>query len=185
MASEYREFDMDELASSLHVPEVAYLGTNKLQNEKLQDLAQAKASDEVIQAAGAQALTPQQQRLSLLYDPQNSVREAYLRTKYQMFVNKQVRQELADRILKVKAALKSTKEDQHVFYVEAQDLVRKYSSDVVPKKVHDFLGGSQQESSPASIGITNIMERLKKFDPASKDIQNYNDELHLQNQLLK
>jgi len=88
MASEYREFDMDELASSLHVPEVAYLGTNKLQNEKLQDLAQAKASDEVIQAAGAQALTPQQQRLSLLYDPQNSVREAYLRTKYQMFVNK-------------------------------------------------------------------------------------------------
>jgi len=39
---------MDELTSSLHIPEVAYLGTNKLQNEKLQDFAQAKASDEVI-----------------------------------------------------------------------------------------------------------------------------------------
>ena len=58
-------------------------------------------------------------------------------------------------------------------------MVKKYTSDVVPKKVHDFLGGNPQKDRTSSAGVADVMDRLKKFDPASSDVQNYNDELHL------
>lgn len=91
MAAEYREFDMEVVRQALSVPGIAHVGTNQVPKTISDDFSQAKSSDQVMEAARTQALTPWQERLARLYDPENGVREAYLRTKYQMFVNQRLR----------------------------------------------------------------------------------------------
>lgn len=55
----------------------------------------------------------------------------------------------------------------------------------MPKKAHDFLADGADKEAGSKAGVQDIMNRLKKFDPVSKDVQNYNDELHLQNRLMR
>ena len=43
----------------------------------------------------------------MLHNPRNEIRQAYLRAKYQMYVNEQMRQTLASKILVAKDKLQS------------------------------------------------------------------------------
>jgi len=52
----------------------------------------------LIEAAQSQLLQPEEQQLANLYDHTNPLRESYLRAKYQMFINQNLRQELAVKI---------------------------------------------------------------------------------------
>ena len=59
----------------------------------------AESSSEIIKAAQEQSLSPEEARLSLLYDNATPARENYLRAKYQMFVNRQLRMDFAEKVL--------------------------------------------------------------------------------------
>ena len=59
----------------------------------------AAASSEISEVAKTQELTADEQKIANTYDPQNSTRDIYLRTKYQMYMNKHLRNHLAIDIM--------------------------------------------------------------------------------------
>ena len=68
----------------------------------------------------------------MLYDPKNHIRESYLRAKYQMFVNGQMRQTLASKILVVKDKLNELNEVRSQFFNNQNQKVKSVAHDVVP-----------------------------------------------------
>jgi hypothetical protein len=84
MAVTFEEFDLSKIPTAAHA--AGPVVTNRAVS--LEDkLREASSSGEVIEAAGTQNLSPQDQKLADLYDPAHPLRENFLRTKYQMHVN--------------------------------------------------------------------------------------------------
>jgi hypothetical protein len=54
------------------------------------DPSQASSSMQIIEAARTQGQSAEESQLGQLYDPNNKMRETYLRAKYQMYVNKRI-----------------------------------------------------------------------------------------------
>jgi hypothetical protein len=59
----------------------------------------AHSSAQIKEAAASQQLSPADQKLAMLYNPLNPKREDQLRAKFQMLVNKKMKEEFAQQIL--------------------------------------------------------------------------------------
>lgn len=70
------------------------------------------------------------------------------------------------------------------FYREAAGIAQKYTADVKSTKAYDFKQQGQQFDEKTDKAL-EILQRLDEFDPLSKDLRNYNDELRLNVSLLQ
>jgi len=62
-------------------------------------------------------------------------------------------------------------------FTKANKIAKRFNSDVLPKKDFDFI---QSESQLMVDEAFIIAKQLDKFDPNSKAIKNFNDELKMQ-----
>lgn len=183
LASTYSEFNIEVFRDNMLNRNKLFMGADL--GRPSDDVAaaySAESSSEIIKAAQEQDLTSDEARLSLLYDNVSPARQNYLRAKYQMFVNRQLRIDFAEKVLSTKQALTNLKQEREAFYNKAHQKVKQYCSDVVPRRVHNFIkGGGENTTKPTStLKINDMIERMQKFDPTSNDVKNYNDELRLQ-----
>lgn len=117
-----------------------------------------------------------------MYQPNNITREVYLRTKYQMFVNDNIQRNFAQKILFAQNNLDALKANQEALFTKANKIAKRFNSDVLPKKDFDFI---QSESQLMVDEAFIIAKQLDKFDPNSKAIKNFNDELKMQVEQLR
>jgi hypothetical protein len=70
--------------------------------------------------------------------------------------------------------------NQRDLFVEQTEKETKYLTKEVPlKKVFDFVRMERENSMPINKSA-EIVDRLAEFDPKSRQVQNYNEELRLQ-----
>jgi hypothetical protein len=50
----------------------------------------------------------------------------------------------------------------------------------MPKPVYDFFAGEKKRKPAAKLNIDELVKRMGNFDPQSRHVANYNDELRLQ-----
>lgn len=185
LASSYTEFNIETFRDNMLNRSKMFMGASVgRRSDDVQAVFSAESSSEIIKAAQEQKLTPDEARLSLLYDNVSPVRQNYLRAKYQMYLNRQLRMDFAEKVLSTKQALSMLKQEREAFYDKAHKTVKQYCSDVVPRRVHDFIergaGKSTDSKIDTQLKVKDMIDRMQKFDPTSSDIMNYNDELRLQ-----
>ena len=112
----------------------------------------------------------------MLHNPRNEIRQAYLRAKYQMYVNEQMRQTLASKILVAKDKLQSLNQAKENLYTGLQKKTKTIAHDVAPASNYDFIQNVNRQTDQA----LEILKRMDEFDKDSKDVENYNNELRLQ-----
>ena len=105
LAETFGQFDLAFIGGPRVALPVEYTGAASTPSAVLPHLERAQSSSQIKEAAKLQELSPQDQQLANLYNPENPLRESYLRTKYQMFVNKHIRYNLASKIIRAKDQL--------------------------------------------------------------------------------
>ena len=91
-------------------------------------------------------------------------------------MNKNLREKLAQAILNAKRALDDVKYEKKRLEVSSENKLKSYTADIVPKKVYDFLN-SDQASTQGEITVTDGLQSKPNFDPNSKEIEAFNNEL--------
>jgi hypothetical protein len=104
LAYGYEDFDLSYIVYSNKIPALQYTGFSG-HADTLGRLTSAESAAQLEEVAATQELSPEDQTLASLYDPTNPIREQYLRAKYQMFVNKRLREDYAQALLDVKEML--------------------------------------------------------------------------------
>lgn len=110
MARSYTEFNVEVFRDNMLNRNKMFMGANFGQpNDDVTAVYSAESSSEIIKAVQEQSLTPEEAKLSMLYDNVTPARQNYLRAKYQMYVNRQMRMDFAEKILGTKQALSNLK----------------------------------------------------------------------------
>lgn len=55
--------------------------------------------------------------------------------------------------------------------------LKAHQSAVIPMKAVEIIGQFESESIASKVNVSSMIKSLKKFDPKSHDIENFNDEL--------
>jgi len=102
-----------------------------------------------------------------------------------MFVNKRIRQNLASKLEVARGDLEGLQHAATRFQSRCDNLAKRFATDVVPRKVYDFIKMEKDIQGQEKPGKAPLAaDRLEKFDPNSKSVSNYNAELKLQVELL-
>ena len=102
-----------------------------------------------------------------------------------MFVNKRIRQDLASKLGTARSDLEGLQHSATRFQSRCDNLAKRFATDVVPRKVYDFIKMEKDIQGQEKPGKAPLpANRLEKFDPNSKSINNYNVELKQQVELL-
>lgn len=142
-----------------------------------EQLNQANSALQIIQAAKTQRLSARDQEYANLYQPDNSIRQIYLRAKYQMYVNQQIRAQLAKRMNMCNAILKEIQEKQTEIKTETSKFV--VASTVNPAKIFDFSQMDEIIRNPIKKTLY-LIQKLRDFNPNSREVGNFNQELMIQ-----
>jgi len=185
LAEGFGEFDLAYVAGAKADPALAYTGRASTPPAAIPDVHKAQSSSQIVEAARTQARNSQEQQFADLYDPHNPLRESYLRAKYQMFVNKRIRQNLASKLETARSEFEGLQHGATRFQSRCDNLSKRFATDVVPRKVHDFIKMEKDIQGQEKPGkAPSAADRQGKFDPNSKSVSNYNAELKLQVGLL-
>ena len=130
LAQDFKPFDFDLITS----------GAKALAQEYAPS---APAGAEAAPITGKQE-APHATKLGALYDPKNPIRESYLRAKYQMFVNEQIRASFATTILMATQRLQEVQAGRERFYQEAAGIASQYTSDIKSSKGFDLTEQAQR-----------------------------------------
>ena len=185
MAQTFIPFNMTDFnLKALDPTQVAASFTAETNPLTAHNLEQIHSSSSIKEAAATQALTPKEQVEASLFRPDNEMRENYLRAKYQMYMNEQIKHQLAGKIMSAQENMEQLKERQNYLKEEANVKSKKYQSDVTPNKYFDLIQMEKRISQKVDAAAA-IAKRINKFDPTSRNISNYNEELQMQHQTLK
>lgn len=135
MAANFEPFEVNKVVSH----ELATSFTQGHSHSLKDSFSRAQSSSQIINASASQKLSPEDQKLANVYRNDNLDRETYLQTKYQMFVNEQIRAQLAEKILNAQDILKHVKDKHQNITNKADEFTHQFSSDVYPKKHFDFM----------------------------------------------
>lgn len=96
-----------------------------------------------------------------------------------MFTNKRLREDFAASLLEAQELIEDANQQRQRFETFSQNQVKRFATDVSPKPAYNFIQMEEDVIAQADTGskMLNLVDRLHKFDPNSKEIQNYNDEL--------
>lgn len=170
LAQEYRPFDIEYITK----------GHNLIPNNQFKDqtmtpfyndvakdkLNQPESSMAIKEAAETQETTPFEETANQLFDPQNPVRENYLRAKYQMFVNEKIRTSFAGKILIAKDHLLNLKETREKFIIDTENFSTNFTSNAIPTG-DQF---KQKKKEPVVTDMSNY-----KYDSTSRNVNHYNE----------
>ena len=191
LAQEFAPFDFDVIASGAKALAQQQLasapaGTESAPTSGKQAAQNSKPASSLLIKAQAQDSTqsPLAAKLAALYDHKNPVRQSYLRAKYQMYVNEQIRASFATTILLASQRLQEVQAGRERFYQEAAGIASQYATDLKSSKAYNFTEPAQKLDQTTAKAL-EILQRLDEFNPQSKDVKNYNDELRLQVSLLQ
>ena len=87
-------FDINYIIGNTNKETQLYVGSAKM------DPSEICSSEDIKEAALSQEIPPIEAKLSSMLEKNNPIRDKYLKTKYQMFQNQKLRQDLAEKILK-------------------------------------------------------------------------------------